>query len=212
MDMMDRHRVLLMSGGELPPTYTPLDYVVSVGQLAHIDTGVSGSANLKLECVFLAEAHLNYAGIMGNYASGKKSWRLILHGNSSTIAVNSYSSSGTLLYPVGGNVNNKLTVLFDTTSASVTSATGTNTNTPAAIAGTDNTANIALGRYAVDPNGTSSNTVRIRIYGCRIWNSNTLIRDFVPCIRGSDNVPGFWDKVGKTFYKSVTSTAFVYDN
>lgn len=39
-----------------------------------------------------------------------------------------------------------------------------------------------------------------KIYGCKIWDDETLERDLIPCIRKSDSVPGMYDIVGKQFY------------
>lgn len=40
-----------------------------------------------------------------------------------------------------------------------------------------------------------------RIYACKLYDlSNTLIRDFIPCYRKSDNTVGLYDLVNNTFY------------
>lgn len=197
----------------LPPEYQRVDYCVSTGQLAHADTGVAGSADLRIQCEFLAETQYNYAGIMGDFATNTKSWRIILGANAQSIVGNAYSQNSTVLYPVGGSsIGTKLSVSFDTASASVTDSAGTDEKTPAAIAGSENSNNIALGRYAVHPNITGSGTYKIRIYGCKIWENDALIRDFVPCFRKTDNVAGFWDMAGKAFYSSVSQYAFESGN
>ncbi len=41
---------------------------------------------------------------------------------------------------------------------------------------------------------------RLRLYSCQIWDGNTLIRDFVPCYRKSDNEVGLYDIVNDVFY------------
>lgn len=41
---------------------------------------------------------------------------------------------------------------------------------------------------------------RTKIFKCKIYNGDTLIRDFVPCYKKSNNVIGFYDLVGSTFY------------
>lgn len=47
-----------------------------------------------------------------------------------------------------------------------------------------------------------------KIYYCKIWNSWTLIRDFVPCYRKSDSVIWMYDKVNKTFYTNAGTWTF----
>ena len=55
--------------------------------------------------------------------------------------------------------------------------------------------------------------VPARIYFCRIFDNDTLVRDLVPCVRDSDNIQGFYDKVEKVFYPNPfdqpTSTDYI---
>lgn len=52
-----------------------------------------------------------------------------------------------------------------------------------------------------------------RIYFCRIFDNDTLVRDLVPCVRDSDSIQGFYDRVGKVFYPNPfdqpTSTDYI---
>lgn len=61
---------------------------------------------------------------------------------------------------------------------------------------------------ANDASATSRDTCRI--YKAQISNENTLVRDFIPVIRKSDNKPGMWDKVTRTFYTNAGSGEFNY--
>lgn len=47
-----------------------------------------------------------------------------------------------------------------------------------------------------------------KIYYCKIWNSWTLIRDFVPCYRISDNVIWMYDLENDVFYTNNWSWTF----
>lgn len=49
-----------------------------------------------------------------------------------------------------------------------------------------------------------------RIYGCKIWKSNVLKRDFKPCVRKYDGKPGLFDFVTNTFYTNSGSGEFSY--
>lgn len=55
---------------------------------------------------------------------------------------------------------------------------------------------------------TSDRTAYIRIYGCQISESGTLVRDYIPVKRKSDGVYGLFDKVNSVFYPSVSGTNF----
>ena len=55
--------------------------------------------------------------------------------------------------------------------------------------------------YNIHPN--------LRIYGCKIYNSDKLIRDFIPCYRKADNVSGMYDVVNKKFYTNAGTGNFL---
>ena len=48
-----------------------------------------------------------------------------------------------------------------------------------------------------------------RIYSCKIYNNDILVRDFVPVKRISDNVYGLWDKVSEVLYENAGTGAFI---
>lgn len=45
-----------------------------------------------------------------------------------------------------------------------------------------------------------------KIYSLKIWQNDTLVKEFVACYRNSDNVVGLYDIVGNTFHGSLAST------
>lgn len=47
------------------------------------------------------------------------------------------------------------------------------------------------------------------IYGCKIYDNDTLLRDFVPCIRNSDKTIGLLDKVNNQFYGNSGTGQFI---
>ncbi len=51
-----------------------------------------------------------------------------------------------------------------------------------------------------------------RLYSCQIYDNITLIRDFAPCYRKSDNVIGLYDLVNNTFYTNSGSGTFTKGN
>ena len=46
------------------------------------------------------------------------------------------------------------------------------------------------------------------MYYLKIWNGETLIRDFVPVYNNVINQAGLYDTVGEKFYYSLGSNAF----
>lgn len=57
-------------------------------------------------------------------------------------------------------------------------------------------------------NGSLSGGSSAKLYSCKIYNNGTLIRDFVPVKRISDNVYGLWDKVNEVLYENAGTGAF----
>lgn len=57
-------------------------------------------------------------------------------------------------------------------------------------------------------NATGGNKIR----SCKIYDSDTLVRDFVPCYRKSDNVAGLYDLVNNVFYTNAGSGTFLMGN
>lgn len=52
--------------------------------------------------------------------------------------------------------------------------------------------------------------VDVSIYHCKIWQGNSLKRDYVPAFSRSENKYGLYDRVNDTFSASLTSTGFTY--
>lgn len=52
----------------------------------------------------------------------------------------------------------------------------------------------------------------IKLYSCKIYDNGTLIRDYKPCYRNSDNVVGLLDEVNDVFYENAGTGAFTYGN
>lgn len=48
-----------------------------------------------------------------------------------------------------------------------------------------------------------------RIYECKIWENEKLIRDFVPCYRKSDSEAGMYDLVNNVFYPNNGTGKFI---
>lgn len=44
--------------------------------------------------------------------------------------------------------------------------------------------------------GKAEELSNAKIYYCKIWNEDTLVRDFIPCYRKSDKVVGMYDLTG----------------
>lgn len=50
----------------------------------------------------------------------------------------------------------------------------------------------------------------LRVYGCKIYRSNQLIADLIPCYHKNDNIAGMFDAVNKHFYTNNGTGTFAY--
>ena len=65
---------------------------------------------------------------------------------------------------------------------------------------------VALYLFARGGDGSPINNTRI--YSCKMWNSGTLVRNFVPMKRLSDDAVGLYDLVNDVFYTNAGSQSF----
>lgn len=56
----------------------------------------------------------------------------------------------------------------------------------------------------------STFTNYLKIYGCKMYDGTTLVRDFIPCYRNSDNEIGMYDLVNNQFYTNAGTGTFQY--
>lgn len=72
------------------------------------------------------------------------------------------------------------------------------------------TTSYSLFLFTNNNNGSAGTTQFFigRIYSCKMYESDTLIRDFVPCTRDSDSKVGLYDVVNDVFYTSATNNQY----
>ncbi len=62
--------------------------------------------------------------------------------------------------------------------------------------------------FASNQANTAGAYTVLKVYSCKIYDSGTLIRDFIPCVSPSGAV-GLYDLVGKKFYGNAGTGAFI---
>lgn len=63
--------------------------------------------------------------------------------------------------------------------------------------------------FACNRKGQAISLSNARCYGLKIWQDDTLVRDFKPCVK--DGVAGLYDAVTKEIFYSGSGTALTYD-
>ncbi len=77
------------------------------------------------------------------------------------------------------------------------------------ITNTSSTVNATTNMFllALNDVGTAKYFLSAKLYSCKIYDGDTLVRDFIP-IKTTTNVYGLWDKVNKVFYPNAGTGTF----
>ena len=173
----------------LPDAYQGVEYIESTGT-QYINTGVSYDANNVYICKFLINnlqyPQSNYSGIMGQ--DGKIQIAYGVSGVWQTGTGTGGSVSINTVYVGRVDCTTQKLYIDDVYVASRSSQR--DVTTKIGILGYD-----SYRSYA-------------RVYSAQIYNSNILVRNFIPCYRKSDNVIGLYDTVGKQFYTNAGTGTF----
>lgn len=186
--------------------FEPLNYVATDSS-AYTDTGISGdNNNLKIKIQFSVDTRTSWKGWVGNHNNNtNRSWRIRWSDANGKLCANVNSKSDAS----GNNIIEGLTlsdihtIELTRSSCKLDSNTTSITNTET---GNANTNNILLG---IDSTSDAPADLGLKIYSFSIYNGNTLVCDYIPCLRKSDDAVGFWDHVTQTFKQSITESPFV---
>ena len=194
----------LRKTSKLPTGYTELEHIRSTGT-QYIDTGVnlSNNSNVEINAKLVATQRSKTYYVFGSSVEN----------NRYMIAVSGYTNNyivdfANMNYRLNSSVSafdskfhtHKITNLHYYIDGILqgfrSSLTFTNTS----------------GAYLFDVRDRSTaSTVGIQsweIKYCKIWDGNSLIRDFIPC-KNSSNVIGMYDTVNDVFYTNAGSGSFV---
>lgn len=192
----------------LPDEYQQVDYIESSGT-QYIDTGIATSNNMKVEAKAvstfgLSNGPLTYsAALLGARKSGLSSY----FGYTSGVT-DDFIGNGTEYVQIPRNGNQDLLTLeYDNNSANISCGNYSYSNNSLSINIT-NSFNIYL--LAINQDNTAISLGTYKLYTFKIYDNNTLVRDFIPCYRKSDNVLGLYDLINKVFYTNAGTGAFTY--
>lgn len=191
-------------GGILPPGYTQKKYLQSSGAQA-IDTGYTPQTDmLRIEARIMygqsrdkAIAQSRLFGLW-TYTS-----LLYLYTNSNSNALFTYGSqlqNDQIFDFVAENSTTQKLIQIDETQY-------TNTNA-ATVADTSNPIYLFAGKYSnAQPISDFDYFYTGKMYYCKIYDNDVLVRDFIPAVRDSDSKPGFYDLVTDQFFVNAGTGA-----
>lgn len=186
------------------PEYTELAWIEATGT-QYIDTGFKPSSNTRIV--------IDFENI-GDYSSTPAAAAPLFGARTATtsdvfgmwIGATTYPHYGDTSFTAAGgftvDINARLTYEMDGNVARI----GSETITCGASTFTS-TCNLYL--LGMNTNGKLyAHHAYGRIYSCQIYDSGTLVRDFVPCRNASGEV-GLYDRVNRVFYGNKGTGAFV---
>ena len=176
----------------LPDGYNQVEYCQSSGE-QYIDTGFVPTKNTKVVMQFqLTEPGTSNECIFG--VAGQFSFR--------------WYGSGSRFRSNGSN-NSNFSTDISATDRHTVEKTATVCTIDDTYSVTNTAGTVSRSFYLCAQNNTNgpSNYAKVNIYSCQIYENDTLVRDFVPCISGNDEV-GMYDILNNQFYGNAGSGAF----
>lgn len=180
----------------IPSDLVELEYIESTGT-QYIDTGFKPNQDTRISITVDFPRSSTTWLYGGRTAAGSNSFGfLCLNGNTYRFdyasSMNELTAKPTGKFILDSNknkcyINNEL--IFTTTYKTFTSP-------------------VSMYIFNVNNNGSAKEGSSAKLYNCKIYDNGTLIRDFIPVKRISDNGYGLWDKVTKAFYPNAGTGTF----
>lgn len=183
----------------LPDGYVQLEYIEST-RTQYIDTGFNVTANTQIDMSGYVESYsTNFAlfGARSAASSTNDTANLLLFMANGTIRSDYYGNSISATATISGTFDIHRTKNVTT----VNSYTLTN-------AESTSFSGLPLFLFAANTNGSASLFGSFRLYSCQIYDNETIVRDFIPCIDPSGEV-GLYDTVDGLFYGNEGTGAFI---
>ena len=184
----------------LPSDYQEVEYLESTGT-QYIDTGVKGKTGLKASGAIMLTASQTCIAL-GCY-SPQRCYMLSFNSN---VPRYGYVDWYTAIAAVTVNEKYNFEVSFEK-SAQYLKLNGTTVISSANATTFTNNYNIFA--FAYSDGGSAGDFAKCRFYSLNLYDNGTLIREFVPCYRKSNNVAGFYDLLNDAFYTNQGTGSFV---
>lgn len=180
----------------LPNTYIELEYIESSGT-QYIDTGVNLTNSTLIKTKFsMLEANGMMFGQDYIFVCNGNNLYTYNNQHSGTLQANKVYDSEIKLYP-----NEQYFKDGTTTIASSTFASG-------GYSPQHQVHSILFGRNTASSGISAVNLCKAQIYNFKIYQSDVLVRDFIPVLNKSDLSMGLWDRVNEEFCGNSGSGVF----
>ena len=173
----------------VPEAYQEIEYLENSGT-QYIDMGVTPDQNTRVLCDFSYSTKGYVFGSHNAWADNA----FVFH--ATVAAYNSETANYTI------NTDERCSVDFN---KNVLSVNGTVVKTFTKVTFSNNH-NMYL--FSSNVAGGPVETMTGKIYFCKVYKNDILVRDLIPCYRKADNVAGMYDLVSKTFFTKVGTGNF----
>lgn len=191
---------------QLPDGYIQLEYIESTGT-QYVDTVFKPTTeNMRVVCDVAYTASPNGVCLYGaQTASTTFPITVGADGNNPTFFV----GSSLRLLTQTMNVNTRYVLDAHAKNGTLTVSLDDVTSTANYSGSLAKTLNLAL--FGNNNNGTTTTCSSARLYSCQIYDNETLVRDFVPCVSPTGDV-GLFDVVTQQFYGNAGTGLFIAGN
>lgn len=187
----------------LPDGYTQVEYIEATGS-QYVDTGLVPNNNTDFEVTFSTTNTLTNSGNFGTIFGSRASYQSSGYHLTTYTA---YTSAGHFFYGSASNpdnvryeagiYNSGIAQTISLHDHVLVNARGDSIALPTNASISSNNP-ILL--FALKDNSFIGENLTGKIYSCKFWKDGELVRDFIPAVRESDNMPGFYCLETETFY------------
>ena len=189
----------------LPAGYQQVEYIQSTGT-QHIDTAFVPNQDTKI-LMNINVANPEYCRLYGAYYGASwtaSSYGAYFNAYGNTFWVNYNSDTNIPDFGIQTNVDCK--IYQDKNKFYVNDTLKYTLDTQNAFTPGRTMYLMALNRDSESRKG------EFKLYNCKIWDDNVLVRDYVPCYRKRDNVIGLYDLVYGIFHENAGTGTFLKGN
>lgn len=200
------------SAGILPVGYTPLQYIESTGS-QYIDTELIPNQDTEFEVKFSTTNALSAGGSFGTILGSRESYQS--QGYQLT-TYTMYTTGGHFMYGSNSNAdlvryeaninNTGVAQTISLRNHKLTTGNGDIVDLPTDVTINSSQALLLFGLRDRTFVGEFSST---KMYFCKLWNGENMVRSFVPALRDEDGAVGMYCMITNKFYSNSGTGDFV---
>lgn len=191
-------------------SYTQLEYIKSTGT-QYINTGIVLGDTFEIDLKFSLDSYsTSEQPLISTWTSSSQYFNTFVRPSNAGTNANLLD-----LYVKGHyNLSNTAIVLEDTNSLNIkrNENTWTNTLNGNTITITNTTLTENTTTLKIFKRGDISNSFNGKLYSLKVSKGNTLVADFVPCIRNNDGAIGLYNLIDNTFLNNSGTGTFEHGN